>query len=136
MAEAIARFQVEAGKIGQDHGKIFVISAGTSASDGALVSNEAIQTLKRMGIAHDGRSKRLTSQMVRAADIVFGMTASHVKQARDLVAGEKQQVAKIHALDECGDVWDPIGLGDVAYDRIAAEFMELIPRRLSEVLAR
>lgn len=134
MAEAVARFQIESGKVGGDLGRIFTVSAGTSAQDGAAVSSEAIQALKRIGITHDGSSKRLTAAMIRAADLVFGMTASHVNDARNLVADEKQHIAKIHPIDSDGDIEDPIGLGDVSYDRLAREFMKLIPRQLSKML--
>ncbi len=134
MAEAIARFQIEAGKAGADMGRIFTVSAGTSASDGSAVSSQAIQSLKRLGIAHDGHSKRLNAAMIRGADLVFGMTASHVNYARNLVTGEKENLAKIHPLDPEGDIDDPIGLGDSSYDRLAKEFMELIPKRLTKMM--
>lgn len=134
MAEAIARFQIEAGKAGADIGRIFTVSAGTSASDGSAVSSQALHSLKRLGIAHDGHSKRLNAAMIRGADLVFGMTASHVNSARNLVTGEKEHLAKIHPLDPEGDIEDPIGLGDTSYDRLAVEFMELIPKRLTELL--
>ena len=134
MAEAIARFQIEAGKAGADMGRIFTVSAGTSASDGSAVSSQAIQSFKRLGIAHDGHSKRLNAAMIRGADLVFGMTASHVNYARNLVTGEKENLAKIHPLDPEGDIDDPIGLGDSSYDRLAKEFMELIPKRLTKMM--
>lgn len=134
MAEAIARFQLEAGQVAGQNGSVFTASAGTSASEGAAVSSEAIQSLRRLGIPHEGRSKTLTAAMIRAADLVFGMTANHVKFAHGLVAGEKQHLAKIHPIDPEADVEDPIGLGDVSYDRLAKRFMVLIPKQLSEML--
>ena len=134
MAEAIARFQIESGNVEGDIGRIFTVSAGTSASDGAPISPEAVPSLKRRGIPSDGGSKRLNAAMIRAADLVFGMTASHVNYARNLVTGEKEHLAKIHPLDPEGDVEDPIGMGGASYDRLAVEFMDLIPRRLSEML--
>jgi len=134
MAEAIARAEVEAGHIGGDRGRIFTVSAGTSAFDGSPCSGEAIDALRRIGVDHEGRSKRLTAQMIRGADLVFGMTAGHVAAARSLVAGEPEQSAKIHPLDPDADVDDPIGLGHASYDRLARQFRDLIPRRLAEML--
>lgn len=134
MAEAIARTEIEAGRVGGNRVKIFTASAGTSAFDGSPCSSEAIDALRRIGVEHEGRSKRLTAQMIRGADLVFGMTAGHVAAARGLVAGESEQLAKIHPLDPQADVEDPIGLGHVSYDRLARQFRDLIPRRLAEML--
>lgn len=134
MAEAIARHQLETGKVAAVTDAIFVASAGTSACDGSHISPEAIESLHRLGISHDGSSKRLSAAMIRRADLVLGMTASHVNGARGLVAGEKEHLAKIMPLDPDGDVEDPIGMGDAAYDRLGAQLLELIPLRLSEML--
>lgn len=134
MAEAIARHQFDREKVGGITGSVFVASAGMSACDGSHISPEAIDSLQRMGISHDGSSKRLSAEMIRRADLVLGMTAGHVNGARRLVAGEPEHIAKIVALDPDGDVEDPIGMGNAAYDRLGAQFLELIPRRLSEML--
>ncbi len=134
MAEAIARFQALEGSLSLGGGDLLFVSAGTSASDGDRISREALDSLQRLGIDHSGRSKRLTAKMVRGADFVFGMTAHHVNAARSLVAGERDQMAKIRALDDDEDVQDPIGMGQTAYDRLAKNLVELIPRRISEML--
>ena len=57
-----------------------------------------------------------------------------VEAAAALVAGE-DHVSKIQLLDPEGDVDDPIGGGREIYDRLAEQFMELIPRRLKEVFS-
>lgn len=134
MAEAIARVAVEAGGAAGGGTRIFTASAGTAAMEGAPVSAEAIEALKRIGVDHDGRSKRLTAQMIRGADLVFGMTSGHVAAARRLVDGEPGEAAKIHPLDPSGDVDDPIGLGHASYDRLARQFRDLIPQRIAEML--
>ncbi|MSR69289.1 MAG: low molecular weight protein arginine phosphatase [Phycisphaerales bacterium] len=134
MAEAIARHQIDGGRVDGITDSIFVASAGTSACDGSEISREAIDSLTRMGISHDGSSKRITAAMIRRADLVLGMTASHVNGARGLVAGEKEHLAKILPLDPDGEVEDPIGMGTAAYDRLGAQLLELIPRRLSGML--
>lgn len=141
MAEAIARHLIESrGVQGTAHGtvhgageRIFAVSAGTSAFDGSLASPQAVASLKRVGIVHDGTSKRLTAKMIRAADLVLGMTASHVHQARQLVAGESAQIEKIQPIDREGDVEDPIGMGDDAYDRLAQSLLELVPVHITEM---
>ncbi len=134
MAEAVARHLLEKGAIDGISGSIFVASAGTATSDGLPVSGEAIAALSRLGISHEGKSKRLTEAMVRRADLVLGMTASHVASARSLVAGDPAQIAKIQPIDTNHDIDDPIGLGRAAYDALARDLLELIPGRISEML--
>ena len=134
MAEAIGRHILEAGGVDAVSERVFVASAGVAATDGLPVSTEAIEALKRLGIHHDGRSKRLTAAMIQKADLVLGMTAGHVASARALVAGEPDQVAKIRPMADRVDIEDPIGLGRVAYDRLAKRLMDLMPMRISEML--
>jgi protein-tyrosine-phosphatase len=134
MAEAIARDLLRKGAIEGVSGRIFVASAGTHAVDGSPVSGEASAALARLGIEHDGASRHLSRAMIERADLVLGMTDGHVAVARALVEGAPDHAAKIHSMDETGDVEDPIGLGREAYDRLAAQFIELIPRRIAELL--
>jgi protein-tyrosine-phosphatase len=133
LAEAIARHHVDVSASGE-LGDLFVASAGVWASNGIPVASEALQTLQRLGIEHSGASKRLTAEMIRKADVVFGMTASHVEAARALVADEPEAVEKIVALDPAGDIEDPIGQGQKAYDEVADRLRQLIPQRLQEML--
>jgi protein-tyrosine phosphatase len=71
-------------------------------------------------------------EMIQNADVVFGMTSGHVQTARSL-AGDPDD-ARIVRLDPDGDIADPIGMEQAAYDALAGQFMELIPRRLKEEL--
>lgn len=132
MAEAIARRAIESGLLGDDD--VFVASAGVTAPDGLPVNAEALDALARVGIEHRGTSKRLTADMIRNADVVFAMTASHVEAARDLVRGEPAEL-RVVALDPDLDIEDPIGLGPAVYDVVAARLEQLVPRRLAEVLS-
>jgi hypothetical protein len=63
------------------------------------------------------------------------MTASHRAAATALVENDPDQAGKIVPLDPAGDVADPIGMGQDAYDSLAQRFTELIPNRLKEMLA-
>ena len=114
---------------------VFVASAGIAAAPGQPVSPETLVTLKARGIEHEGRSKRLTPEMIRRADLVLAMSESHVAAARRLVAGEPQQEAKIQQLDPQRDIEDPIGLGQAAYDGLAERLMTLLPTRLADALS-
>lgn len=135
MAEAIARSVLDSGAAGSDAGRMFVGSAGVAAFDGGRVSEEAIAALRAMGISHEGRSKRLTAEMVRAADAVLGMTQGHVDAARQLVRGEADHERKIELMDPGQPMEDPIGLGQDAYDRLAQRMAALLPGRLSALIS-
>ncbi len=130
MAEAIARHLIKQGLLG-GNADVFVASAGVSAGTGALPTAEAVRALRSLGIEHGGRSKPLTADMVRNADIVLGMTAAHVHTAEAL-AGDGDAADKIARLDPEADIEDPIGLDQPAYDALAERLMQLIPRRLKE----
>jgi len=133
MAEAIARDAIDRGVVDLA-GSLFVASAGVMAHEGSPVAAEAISTLNRLGIEHRGIAKRLSPDMVRRADLVLAMTEAHALAARRLVEGDPAAEAKIQQLDLDADIEDPIGLGQFAYDEVAARFRELIPRRLAEAL--
>jgi protein-tyrosine-phosphatase len=131
MAEAIARSLIDKGLLGDGSG-FFVASAGVAAGSGIPATPEAVAALSALGIDHTGASKPLTTEMVRNADIVFGMTEGHVRVARG-AAGE-EMADRVVRLDPDGDIDDPIGLEQSAYDALARTFLELIPRRLKELL--
>lgn len=131
MAEAIARSLIDKGLLGDGSG-FFVASAGVATFGGSPPTAEAMETLEALGIDHSGTSKPLTPEMVRNADIVFGMTEGHVRAARE--AAGKARIDRIVRLDPDGDIEDPMGLEQSAYDALARTFLELIPRRLKELM--
>ena len=131
MAEALARHWLE-NEASDVIGEVFVASAGVSAADGFPPTQESLIALKDRGIHHDGLSKTLTAEMIKNADLVFCMTASHVA-ATWIITGDDND-DKIMRLDPAADVEDPIGSDQSAYDALADKFTELIPRRLKENL--
>ena len=133
MAEGIARQLLESGKVSGHGGEVFTASAGLAAWDGSPVSAETLEALRRRGIPFDGHSKRLTAEMIRKATVVLTMTRSHMVGARALVAGEAHQ-DKVQMLDPGGDLEDPIGMGQPAYDARAARLERVLPGRLAELL--
>lgn len=133
MAEGIARQLLESGKVAGHGGEVFVASAGLAAWDGSPISAETLDALWRRGIRLDGHAKRLTPEMIRKASVVLTMTRSHMVGARALVAGEPHQ-DKVQMLDPGGDLEDPIGMGQPAYDALAARLERVLPGRLSELL--
>jgi protein-tyrosine-phosphatase len=140
LAEGIARHLQRQGKLPAD---LFFASAGTAAGDGWAMSEESAAVLQRLGAVPEGHSKQLTPAMVQKADVVLGMTRSHVAQVQALIGGAANPTgpqsggatkAKVAPLDPAGDIQDPIGLGQDAYDAVGRRLLELIPKRLEEVL--
>ena len=133
MAEAIARQLVRTGAVEGVERDLFVASAGVFASDGVPMSPESAAALERRGIDPDGTSKRLTPEMILNADLVLGMTASHVEAARMMAGPECSTPSE--RVDPDGDIEDPIGLGQDAYDRVAERLDDVLPARLRGLLA-
>jgi RpiB/LacA/LacB family sugar-phosphate isomerase len=96
-------------------GKYRASSAGVAAVDGMTPSGYAVQALLELGIdisAH--RSRTLTADMVRDADLIFGMTHGHVHALILMypMAAEKTFVLRefddtLEAFEK--DIADPIG---------------------------
>lgn len=103
--------------------------------DGMPTSYGTIIALRSLGIGHEGRSKGLTAEMIRKADLVLCMTREHVEAARHIVGDDDAHADKIVRLDPDRDMGDPIGMGQDAYDALAKRFSVLIPQRLKELLA-
>jgi len=134
MAEAIAQHWLRTGGEAEV-GAWLVASAGVMAGDGAPRSAETVRALRDAGIEVEGRSKPLTAEMVAAADLVLGMTRGHVEAVRALVAGTAGEATPLGTVDPAGDVDDPIGMGQAAYDKVARRLLELVPQRLREANA-
>lgn len=111
-----------------------VISAGVAASDGAPMTPEAREALSEMGIdAGPHRSRALTREMLRGADVVFAMTSQHLSALR---SGDLAGSRHAALLDPAGkDVEDPIGGPLEDYRVVARALRGMIERRLSEILA-
>ena len=131
MAEAIARSLIDKGLLGDESG-FFVASAGVATGGGSPPTPEALAALAALGIDHTGKSTPLTGEMVRNADIVFGMTNGPVRAARE--AAGKDVALRVMRLDPDADIDDPIGHDLSAYDALAKAFLEIIPRRLKEFI--
>ena len=130
MAEAIA--SDHATKEGHDY---FAISAGLATMDGLPVSVETLTTLKAMSIEHEGRSRRLTSDMIAKADVVLCMTQSHVAGVRELAAQSDQSADHVHLLCPDGqDLPDPIGQSQAVYDQLGERLAAMIPAQLDALL--
>ncbi len=79
MAEGLMKKYLKA--LGKDN--IEVVSAGVGAIDGFPPTEETIETMKKEGVDVSGyRSKKITQEMIKSADLILVMEAPH----KDIVA--------------------------------------------------
>jgi len=109
-----------------------VVSAGVFAADGLPPSPEAVRAVRRHGVdISRHRSRKLTDELIRSADLVLCMAQDHVAEVRRRVP---TALARTRRLDPCGDISDPIGAGAGGYgstaDRIACLLKELIAKEV------
>jgi protein-tyrosine phosphatase len=108
-----------------------VISAGLFAADGLPATPEAREAAAELG-AELGphRSRRLTPELIRSADLIFCMTGSHVEQVLGL---SPEATGKVRLLGE-SDVPDPIGGGSEQYRRTARQIEEALKQSFDREL--
>jgi protein-tyrosine phosphatase len=96
-------------------------SAGLMAMEGASASPEAIEAMREEKIdLRDHRSRRLTPELVRAADLVVVMTGRH---RADLLRCHPDAAGKTRLMTSFGegepaDIADPIGSDVWVYRRV------------------
>ncbi|HEY3112282.1 MAG TPA: low molecular weight protein arginine phosphatase [Gemmatimonadaceae bacterium] len=121
MAEALAR------KIAKRRGieDLNVSSAGTNAWDNAPATDEALLVGMERELDLTGhRARKLTSEIVSEADLIFVMTPGHLEQVKQL--GGR---GKVHVIDEYASgtanqgITDPYG-GDLEAYRHTADILE------------
>lgn len=107
-------------------------SAGVSASNGAPAAAHAAEIVRRRGgsLEHH-RSRRMIPAMALQADVVFAMTADHL---RLLVEQVPSVEPRAYLLDPDGqDLDDPYG-GDLeTYEHAAAMIESMLERRLTQL---
>lgn len=131
MAEAIAR------RILADAGKenVVVESAGTNAWDGAPASDEALLVGVERNLDLSGhRSRRLTREMIEAADLVLVMSPEHLARVRELDSTANAYLLSGYGSDEGARhaISDPFG-GNLDDYRATADELET---QLKEILGR
>lgn len=90
-------------------------SAGVGAADGMAPSPHSVQVLKELGIDISGlRSRSLTADMVREADLIFGMTHGHAHAVALMYPQAAEKTFVLREFDDTldafeKDIADPIG---------------------------
>jgi protein-tyrosine-phosphatase len=108
------------------------MSAGTCASEGCQTSHETISALRDHGVQFDGRSTPLSKELIDRATIVLCMTTTHCMDAASMATDP----TKVELLNPFGSITDPIGCDQSVYDALAKEMLEIIPKRVSVIIAR
>jgi len=137
LAEVIARHALE--QRGWNHVK--VDSAGTSAVWDAPASEGSVRAAELVGLDLSGhRSQPLTRELIEGADIILGMTPSHVGAVGDS-GGDRKSSLITEFMEGAGSgqaIGDPLG-GPLeeyveARDRIS-QAVEALLDRLSAILS-
>jgi protein-tyrosine-phosphatase len=111
MAEGLFRKRLKG--LGKDG--IKVMSAGIAAIDGYPPTDTAIEVMKEEGVELSGfRSKKVTAELIKKADIILAMQSLHKEEVIRLVP---EAASKTYLLKEYGsagrtgdiNVPDPIG---------------------------
>jgi RpiB/LacA/LacB family sugar-phosphate isomerase len=109
MAEGLFRHAVKG------RGEFRILSAGIGAVDGDLPTHHSVQAMREIGIDISAqRSRALTAELVRSADLILGMTHSHTDTVALLYPSAAEKTFLLREFDETlepyeKDISDPIG---------------------------
>src|ERR1035437_26092 len=109
MAEGFFRHAV------RGRGEFRILSAGLGALDGQPPSPYSVQAMKEIGMDISGqRSRALTADLVRSADLILGMTHGHVDTVQLLYPQVAEKTFLLREFDETlkpyeKNISDPIG---------------------------
>lgn len=115
----------------EDHG-VLVMSAGLSAMSGARPSPEAVSVMSKMGLQlADHESQMLTDHLVRQADVIWTMTASH----RQAILSQWPEAARRTSVlgRNQSDIADPIGGPVEYYEQCARQIKAELEHRIREL---
>jgi len=109
MAEGLFRHAVKG------RGEFRVLSAGLGAVDGQPPTSHSVQAMKEIGLdISRQRSRALTADLVRSADLILGMTHSHTDTVALLYPQAAEKTFLLREFDDTlepyeKDISDPIG---------------------------
>jgi RpiB/LacA/LacB family sugar-phosphate isomerase len=109
MAEALFRQAV------RGRGEFRVVSAGIGAMDGQPPTPHSVRAMRELGVDISAqRSRMLTAELVRSADLILGMTHGHVDTVTLLFPPVSEKTFLLREFDETlepyeKDISDPIG---------------------------
>jgi protein-tyrosine phosphatase len=115
----------------EDRGFV-VLSAGVAAVNGAPAAEHAVEILHEMGGSlEDHRSRKVTLNLVRQADLIFAMTGDHLETLLDAVPEVEPRSCLLDP--DGGDLTDPIGLDHDTYRYTAETIARFLTHRFDEL---
>lgn len=130
LAEVLARRELDR----RNWTHVRVSSAGTSALEGAPVSDGSLRVAAARGLDLSGhRARPLDPAVVDEADVVLTMSASHAARVVALGGDGKVDLLTRFVGGSEGGVPDPFGGDDAVYDETAAVLEALIERALDRL---
>lgn len=130
MAESLARADLVAAGF---RSPWQVASAGLSATPGARIHPEAAAALLRHGVRpHRHRSRALTPELIRRAQVVYCMSTSQCAELRALAPDSAD---KVRQLDPRGEIPNPSGQPATSYDECANQIRAQLRQRLADLAA-
>lgn len=133
MAEALLSAKVQAAGLDD---KIKILSAGLAAFGESAASLHAREAMARRGLDLGGhRSRQLSPEFLKAADVVLTMTAAHKRAVASMAPAAAKVFTLAEYAGEDGDVLDPFG-GDAAiYESCAVELERLLGKIWDKIAA-
>ena len=115
-----------------DRALVEVLSAGVFAADGLGASAEAVLAARARGAdIGDHRSRKLTTELITRADLIFCMTVGHADDVCRLCPAAAERVRR---LSDRGDVPDPIGAPLATYEQVAGLIEDALKHCLKKEL--
>lgn len=94
-------------------------SAGLFTEDGLPYSENSVLTLAEDGISLDGSSKRITEELVKDSDMIFGLTDSH---GQGVISAFPEYAEKVYRFPM--NISDPFGGDIVTYKKCFLQIKE------------
>lgn len=112
--------------LAQSRGReVQALSAGLAPWPGAPASEGAKRSMERRGLSLDGhKAQPVTPQLLHQADLVVGMSQSHLLHLRALDSS-----AALRAFDD-PPITDPYGGDDAVYEQAARDIQRQLPALL------
>ena len=111
-------------EIGQE-----VLSAGVYGGGDSFPSAQAVAAAAKLGAkVEKHRSRKLTSELINSADLIFCMTSSHLVEVQRMAPAAAGKVFLLGARD----VKDPVGGDDETYLGVARQIADELAKRIKE----
>jgi L-threonylcarbamoyladenylate synthase len=110
---------------------ISIASAGSGAAGGAPHTPEGNEAVKQLGFTPTRTlSRQLTRQMIAESDLIYAMARSNLAGVLAIDPGARDRAELLDP--DGGDVPDPIGMPQQAYNETARRIERMITERLKE----